>query len=184
IAAIEIRCRRAGRHVDDATPNVDRHPCPGVRPSGGLPSVRRPRLVAEFARTRDRVEGPTNRTGAHVVRANVARRRALLFADARALDEKILIDGAGASRHKTRVPDVAAEALREIDRARITKGANRIAGARVESVEAAAGSEEDASLIAVCPIGDAAVDVRLTRPVCEGIESPDQRATVGAQGDR
>ena len=122
-AAVEVRRRRTSGDVDDAARGVHAHSRPRVCASRGLPRVGRPRVVTELARTRDRVEGPANRARAHVVRAHVTRRRPFLFADARPLNEEILVDHAGARCANHCVADVAAQSGGEVHPSRIAERA-------------------------------------------------------------
>src|SRR5438105_126404 len=54
---------------------------------------------------------------------------------------------------------------------------------RIERIEPATGGEEDPLVASISPVHDAAIDVRLARPLGERIESPQQRAAVGTERD-
>ena len=89
IAAPEIERRRAEREISDAALLVDRELGPRVRAAGGLPRIGRPRVVAELARPRNRVERPDEPAGQHVERADVSGRRVVTFAGRRSKDEQV-----------------------------------------------------------------------------------------------
>ena len=55
---------------------------------------------------RNRVEGPTDRAGVDVVGTHVAGGRAFLLAYPHALDEQVLVDGAGTRRNEIGVADI------------------------------------------------------------------------------
>ncbi len=72
-------------------------PLQALAPPTRVPGVGRPGVVAELARLRDGVEDPADLAGAHVVGADVARRRrARALGHARAEDQQVLVDRARA----------------------------------------------------------------------------------------
>src|SRR3954470_23067435 len=73
-AAVVIVARRRYRHVEKAAPIVERHRRPHVDVSGERPRVVFPRVVAELAGLRNRVERPHGLAGPRVEAADVARR--------------------------------------------------------------------------------------------------------------
>ena len=74
MAAVEIVGRRAERQVDVAELLVGRHVGPHVGAAGVGPRIVAPRLVAELALLRNRVNRPQLLAGAHVEAADVAAR--------------------------------------------------------------------------------------------------------------
>src|SRR5688572_2868246 len=129
------------------------------------------------------MEGPPDASGANVVRADVARRRAFSLTDARTLNEKILVDDARTGRNQKGIADLASKSDGEVDETRVAERAHRPPGARVERVETAPSRKEDSSIVAIHPVGNAAVHVRLTLAAREWIEPPDQRTAVRAESD-
>ena len=58
VRAVEVECRRAGGGEHDAALLIDGDARPGVRATGDLPRIGRPRIVSELAGARDRVKDP------------------------------------------------------------------------------------------------------------------------------
>src|SRR5436305_504769 len=108
---------------------------------------------------RNGVKAPANLPGAHIVGADVARRRAFALTDAGALYQQILINGARARRQHVGFGDIAAESDAQIDRPRIAERGVRLPAGRVEGIEPPSSGEEDASLLPIGPEYDAAVYV-------------------------
>ena len=71
VDTVEVERSRSGRREDHSEPCVDRHAGPGVGAANEFVSIGRPRIVGEFARLRDRMEGPSQLARVHVERANV-----------------------------------------------------------------------------------------------------------------
>src|SRR5690349_10661598 len=130
---------------------------------------------------RNGVKRPANLAAAHVVGANVTRRCALTFADARALDENVLIHNAGTRSQHVSVADVAAEPVTQVDRAGVTERVIRLAVGGVERVQSAAGGKKHSPLISVRPICDTAVHVCRSLSSGERIEPPYERSGIRAQ---
>ena len=179
-AAVEVGRRRSGRDVDNAATHVEGHAGPRVGTACRLPGGGGPGLVAEFSGVRDRMKCPANRSAAHVVRAYVPRRRAFVFADARALNEKIAVDGTRRRRDEVGIADVAGQAGAEVYGSGVTEGGNGVTGARVERVQPASRGKEDSSIVAACPIDDTAIDMGRGSA---WVELPDQCAGARAQCD-
>ena len=74
MAAVEVVGRRAERQVDVAELFVGRHVRPHVGAAGVGPRIVAPRLVAELALLRNRMNRPQPLAGAHVEAADVAAR--------------------------------------------------------------------------------------------------------------
>src|SRR3954451_15354972 len=184
VATVKVGRGRACGDVDDAACDIYGHPRPGVRAAGSAPRVRGPRLNPELAGPWDGVEGPADFSRARIVRAHVTGRGAFLLANARPLDEQILEDDTRARCDEVGVLDIPIEATREIDRTGIAEGGDWMAIVRVQGVQPAPGREEDPPIAgAVCPVDDAAVNVRSAAPAREWIEAPEQGAAIGAEGD-
>ncbi len=98
IRAVEVIRRRSERDEDDAAANVDRRLTPVVDPADVFPGVFRPRVVAELAGARHRVERPDEFAGENVVGADVARRRHVVFPRRAPQDDQILEDASGRVR--------------------------------------------------------------------------------------
>src|SRR5438128_1290320 len=96
IGAIEIESCGTRGNVDDTALEIDGHPRPVVCCAAGFPGFLRPRLVAELPGVRDGVKRPAQFARAHVVGANVARRRRQGFRFAAAYNQHILINDARA----------------------------------------------------------------------------------------
>ena len=113
-AAVEIRSRGSGRDVHDAAPDIDAHACPRIRTAGSLPGIRRPRVITQLAWAGNGVKRPADFAGTDVIGANISRRGSFLLADARSLDENVLVNDTRAGRHDVSVTDVAPQPRREI----------------------------------------------------------------------
>src|SRR5258708_13282160 len=72
IGAVEIKCRRAGRNVENSALGIESHSSPIVGRAAGLPRIFWPRVVAEFTRMRNGVKRPAQLAGSGVVSANFA----------------------------------------------------------------------------------------------------------------
>src|SRR4029453_15370259 len=72
IASPQIECRRPERKVADAALLVDGELGPCVRAAGRLPRIRRPGVVAELTRPRDRVKRPDEPAGHTAKRRGIA----------------------------------------------------------------------------------------------------------------
>src|SRR5690348_9351893 len=72
VSAIEIEGSRAGRDVNDSTVPVESHSGPVVNGAGALPGILGPSLVAELARSRNRMKRPAQPTGTNLVGSDVA----------------------------------------------------------------------------------------------------------------
>src|SRR3982751_4031356 len=107
------------------------------------------------------VERPTDLSRAHIVRADVAGGRAFLFADARALDEKILVDDPRRRGDEISPADISAQSFRKIYPAAVTKTNGRPAGCGIERIQPTRRGKENAPRRSVGPIDHAAVCVRL-----------------------
>src|SRR5439155_23084977 len=75
VTAVKIKRGRTGRRIDNPAHGIERHSSPIIRRAARFPRIGRPRLVAELARMRNRVEGPSQFAGPDVEAANVSRRR-------------------------------------------------------------------------------------------------------------
>ena len=182
-SAVKVGRRRAGRDVDDAARDIDAHPRPRIRAPRGLPRVGRPGVIANFTRTWNRVKRPTNSSRVDVVSADVAGRRSFLFADARPLDEKIIVNHTGAGGDDVGTPDIAAQPCRQIHPPRIAECLIGSACSCIKRVKSTPGGKENTSLGTGGPIHHAAIGVHLALTVVEWIEPPDKCATIRAQRD-
>src|SRR5690606_36278708 len=77
VAAEEVVSRRAERNECDAVLGVDRELAPVVDAAAGLIVILGPGVVADFARTRNALEGPDVLARHDVVGVHVVRRRAI-----------------------------------------------------------------------------------------------------------
>ena len=181
VAAPEIRLGRFGGHVEDAALLIEREAGPVRHGAGRLVPIRRPGMVAVFARVRDRVEDPTQLAVAHVVGADGPG-----AAGESADDVQILVD------HARCVDDYAGRALAvgdldggaEMDRAVLSKGGDQLAGLCVQGIEVGPGAGEDALVVAARPVDDTALPFAgLTGSHAGGVEGPDWFAGGGVQGN-
>src|ERR671919_3214458 len=102
---------------------------PRVRASGVAPRVSGPRVISVVAGARDRVKRPDERSRDHVVRAHVARRRAISFAGVRSDDEQVLED---ARRTLVRAAKAARTTGPHVDETIAAERGNQLPGIRVD----------------------------------------------------
>ena len=159
IRAVEVVVGRSERDVDDAARFVDRHRAPVVHAADVLVGVLRPRVVAELARQRHRVELPFLLAGDHVVGADVSRRVDERFAGRRSEDEQVLPDLARAVRlDPAGVLLGARKTVAQIDDAVLAEGQDGLAGLRVDLLQEAVDRKQQPAILAVLalPVVDAA----------------------------
>ena len=128
-------------------------PAHALAPPDDLVRVVRPRVVAEFAGLRNRVEHPALLAGVHVERANMAGRPGKVSGTRAAEDQQVLEHDAGRAGADTDALDRTIESLAQIDAAAVAKRRDRVAGAFVERPEEIAIADEHAILVH----GDAAM---------------------------
>ena len=162
VAAVPVVRRRRHRQVDEAELVVAAHHRPHVRVPGVLPGAVEPRLVAELAGLRNRVEDPAHLAGAHVVAADVAGRH--LRSPRTVRDDRAEHDDVGADDRRRRVGvlalvDLAAQADGGVHHAAVAEGRVGLARRPVERDQAAVVRRVDQAL------GGFAVD--LPAPVLE-----------------
>src|SRR5262245_57627370 len=123
-----------------------------------------------FTRMRNRVEAPLQLAGAHIVRADVAGRRRQVLTDPPADDHQVLIDNAWRrQQHGLRIT-IAPELFAQIDPSTTPPEFwNWSTGRRVERVDVRVLPRENARMLAVGPVHDAAIgttadDARIERP--------------------
>ena len=121
MTAVEIVRRRAERQIHVAELLVGRHVGPHVGAAGVGPRIVAPRLVAELALLRNRVNGPQLLAGAHVEAADVAARPFLVrraVVNARADDDHVLADDRRGAHRIVRGAHRVRERAHQIDRGR------------------------------------------------------------------
>src|SRR5690348_8248180 len=96
IRPVEIKCRGSGRHVNDTSLRIKRHPGPAVGSAACFPCIFRPRVITELAGMRNGVEGPPQLPRPELVRTNVARRSWKCFGVASAYNDEVFINDARA----------------------------------------------------------------------------------------
>ncbi len=193
-AAVEIVAGRGDRQVDEPARFVERHRRPDVGVTGVRPRIVLPRVVAELAGLRNRVERPHLLPGARAERADVARRIILIrkaIANAVAEDHEVLVDDRRGRVCVVALVDFPDEALAQVGDAARAETLDGPARRRVEAEQAIAAVDENPQRTAgraVSPGGHAAVHEtgavgRLAVFVRLGIERPPLSAGVGIQGD-
>ena len=167
-AAVEIGARRLDRQVREAELFVGGNLIPDTGVAGDRPRFVQPRVVAEFAGTRNRVERPQPLSGAHVEPADqpfsvvVGLRRAAFEERRPDHDDAVCGDG-GCRMHANLagdqidlLPFAEDHAGFQIDDAVGAEGGDARSGARVERDQAVAGRDvENPFVAAVSPVGDA-----------------------------
>ena len=161
MAAVIIVGRRADRQIDVAELLVGAHRRPDIGVAGFLPGFLLPGLDAGLAGLRHGVEGPEQTAGDDIEAAHVARRRRPLSPPVhhRRADHD---DAAHDHRRRTHgviiAVDRPAQALREIDPAVGPECRHRLSGLGIERDHLRErGEDHDAFVIAIAPIGDAAM---------------------------
>ena len=138
VAAVPVVGRRAEGQVDETEFLVCRHQRPDVRVAGVLPGLVLPGLMPVLPRLRNRVEGPAQFAGHRVETAHISGRRVGVIRRVRdrgAHDHRVATDH---DRRADRVgpsPDLAPQALRQIDRATVAEAADRFTGERIDGQE-------------------------------------------------
>ena len=136
VAAVPVVRRRAERQVDEAEILIRRDQRPDVRVARVLPGVVLPGLVTVFPRLRNRVEGPAQFAGHRIEAADVSGRSVGVVRGVRyrrAHDHRVAADhdrrthGVGAAP-----PDLAPQALGQVDRPAVAETADRFAGERID----------------------------------------------------
>ena len=144
-----------------------------------------PRVVSDVARGRNRPEDPPDCAGAHVVGADVPRRRgAGSFRDARAEDQHVLVDRPRRVRQYIEAADITAEAVEQRDAPVRAERRNRLAGARVERVEALSGRHQDAAVVTSFPEHHPAVHAKRAGAGTGGKRVEDPQLTAGRRIER
>src|SRR5213075_1170138 len=103
----------------------------------------RPCVVAEFAWMWNRVEGPDQLSGDDVERAEIARRRAVRFADDRTGEKQVLEHSPGGA---ARPPERTQIADTHVDAAVVAEAGHHLARARVDLAERGADAENQAPI--------------------------------------
>src|SRR5579864_6130074 len=184
VGSVEIEGRRAGRHEDQAALFIHAHARPVVRRAAVFPGVLGPGFIPEFAGMRNGVKAPANFSGADVERADVAGRTREILAHEAADDEQVAIDdawGCGRNRNLTRI---APKSLAEIDAAGIPETGDGCAGLGIERIQIMPRDEENALILTVFPVRNAAVayGMRGLSAVVR-IEGPSKLAGCGIECD-
>ena len=169
MAAVEVRRRRLDRQVREAELFVHADLRPHARVAVERPRVLFPRLVAEFAGARNRVEPPELLARAHVVRPHralrvVVRRDRHAFSERRsdehdvAGDDGRRVDADLAGLEVDLLVSPFDDTGLQIDDAARAERVDRLAGLRVERDEPVTGRHVQDALVAaaVGPVGDAA----------------------------
>ena len=144
VAAVEIECRRAGRHEHDAALHIDGHAGPVVRGADRFLGIGRPGVVAELAGMRNGVERPAHFAGAHVEGADIAGRRGQRLGISPAGDEHVFINHDGAGQRNERIGIFSAQIVAEIDAAVCAKARDRFSRGRVQRIDEIHDADDDA----------------------------------------
>ena len=173
ISAIEVKNSRSGGHIDNATIDIDRHAGPVVGGPGIFPRVLRPGVITKLARVGNGVERPAQGSGAYIKGSNVPGRRRVGFGVCPADNDQILVDTPGRGELDGLLLVRLAQSFAQVDSSLLTKTGNRLTGGCIERVEIIACPGEDAALMAIGPIRDAAAQHASFKI---GLEFPDQLA--------
>ena len=92
VSTVEIEGSRTSRDINDSGVPVEGHSGPVVNGAGALPGILGPSIVAELARSRNRVERPAKLTGTNFVCADVAIGRGQSLGLASAHDHQFFVD--------------------------------------------------------------------------------------------
>ena len=161
VAAVEVVRRRRDRQVDVAKFLVDRHHVPDVRVAAVLPGVVLPCVDAVLALLRNRVEDPLHLAGAHVVAADVSRRRRLTdrtVADDGSDHDRVADDGrrraVGDRARVDPAPEVGLAPFRQqVDLAVDPEAADGLPGQAVDRDQSpVVGGQEDPRFVATAAI--------------------------------
>ena len=179
IGPVEIESRGAGGNEDNAAGDVDSHTGPIVGGAAGLPRVLRPSVGSEFAWVRNGVKRPAELAGAHFIGADIARRSGERFGFASAHDHQVFINDGGAGHEDRLIRGIAAEVLAEIDATVFAESRDRLARVRVERIDEVHYADENPALLAIGPVGEAAIGLRAFDT---GVELPQELAGRGIEG--
>jgi hypothetical protein len=156
IGRVEIERRRSGGHEHQTALFVEGHSGPVVGSTRVLPGFGRPSVVAELAGSRDGVKRPLDLARADVDGTDVAGSGREVLGDDAPDDEQVLVYNPGCGERNAESFEGPFEALPEVDSAAIAEFRNGFAGFGIESVQPLLVNREDAGILAVGPIVDAA----------------------------
>ena len=177
--------------IGDAPHWIDGDFSPRVHAADVLPRVRRPRVVTELARMRNRVKLPRELAGDDVVRANISCGRHVVLAGRRAEDDQVFENLARIGRlclHDR--GGVAAKALSQIHGAVGAERENRLPRTRVNRLKITVllKQQPPISAIAALPVVDASRRDALQGPRGSRFHGPclhrARRASCSVRGRR
>src|ERR1700691_3542368 len=122
IRTIKVIGGRSQRKVSDPALFVDRHPTPVVGAANILPGIFRPAIVTKLSGVGNGMKDPDHFSGEHVIGANIAWRRSVLFSCAGTQNQEILEDPSRAAGLNG--PDglrITAQALPQIGTAMVSE---------------------------------------------------------------
>src|SRR6516164_9249030 len=136
--AIEVISRRTCADKDDASSRVDNGSGPCIGAAQRFTRVRRPRLRAGLARSRNGMKGPAQLAGVYVVGPFIARRRRRGFRHSPAEDEKVFVNHSRRGCTEGEPRPGAVEILAQIDTAIVAEILDSRAICGVDSINIAA----------------------------------------------
>ena len=174
--AVEIVRRRSGRAEYPSAPLVHRDATPRVGAAVVLALHPLPRVVADLALLRDRVEYPLQLARYGVERANMAGRGVVALVHARSDDQEVLEDRAWRRHLETDHRGIHAEVLPQVDPPALAECRDEPARGRLEGVDAIFHEIEDPLTLRALPVRDASVaepDHGLALVVGRRVETPE-----------
>ena len=183
VGPIVVVRRRARGHEHEAPVHVERHPGPVIGGAGIRPRVFRPGFVPELSWPGNRVEGPAQRPGSHVVRPHVARRRREALRRPAADDEQVPVDDPWRPERDHQLL-AGPEAVPHVDSPALAERRNGVSRRGVQGIEKLLHRDEDPLVRAIAPVDDSACATtfapHLSPPV--RVEAPQQLAGSGLEG--
>ena len=186
VAAPEVEGGGTGGAEDEAALLVEGEAGPDVGAAGVLIGGGWPGFVAGFTGLGNGVEAPDQFTGAEVIGADGTRGgRGRAFAQAHPDDEEIAVDHAGGVRHEREPAGVAAEPIEEIDGTAFSEGGDATSGGGIDGMKEVAVAVDHASVRAVGPVDETAVDAGLRGVgIAHRIKPPEFASGGGVEGEQ
>ncbi len=182
VGAVEIKCSRAGRNIDNSARSVHGHTGPVIGCAAGLPGIFRPSFVANFAWAWNGVEFPAQLAGSHIIGADVAVGRGQSFRFAAADDHQIFVNYCRAGYVNGLRGRIAVQILAQIDAAVsiFSESCDGFAGRGIERVNEVHYADQNCAVASGRPISQSAIGLRAPD---SGIERPYQLACRRIQGE-
>src|SRR5882724_8432781 len=167
VAAIEIRGRRAGAEVDHAPFLIYGEAAPAIGGAEFFIGIFWPGVISEFSRLGYRVEDPFQFARDYIEGAYMSRGCVPRFGHARSDHQRVLIDDARSGSRHGEIAHVVILAFREpfmeVHFSVRAESLDWPAGIDVKGIEAGARGVEDASVISVLPVDQAAAGIEFLR---------------------